>query len=102
MPDPAPISLEHSLAESGRTPPPPDGPRRFFVVWSSQGRPPVARMGSFAQARVAAIRLANKHTDQDFFVLQSCWGKLGEPTENPVEPGGTGAGPETAGREPRS
>jgi hypothetical protein len=57
-------------------------PRRFFVVWSPQGGPPIVRFPSFAAARSVAIRMTQKFPEQDFFVLASCWGKFGKP---PVE-----------------
>jgi hypothetical protein len=60
-------------------PPDPPEPRRFYVVWSPQGGPPVVRFPTFQAARSAAIRLSNKHAGQDFFVLQSCWGRVGMP-----------------------
>jgi hypothetical protein len=69
-------------------------PRRFWVVWSPQGGPPVARIASFEEARAAAQRLSNRKPEQDFFVLASCWGKRGTPAE-PVLPE-----PETEGMVP--
>jgi hypothetical protein len=60
--------------------------KRFFVVWSPQGGPPVVRIPTFAQARTAAHRLSLRNPGRDFFVLQSCWGKLGEPATGDVEP----------------
>jgi hypothetical protein len=59
--------------------------KRFFVVWSPQGGPPVVRIPTFAQARTAAHRLSLRNPGRDFFVLQSCWGKLGQPVEAAVE-----------------
>jgi hypothetical protein len=56
-------------------------PRRFWVVWSPQGGPPVSRIPSFEEARAAAQRLSSRKPEQDFFVLASRWGKLGRPTE---------------------
>jgi hypothetical protein len=53
--------------------------RRFFVVWSPQGGPPVVRFPTFKAARSIAIKLSLKHADQDFFVLESCWKKIGKP-----------------------
>ncbi len=55
-----------------------DDPRVFFLVWSPQGGPPVVRIRTFAEARVAALRLGTKFPDRDFFVLRSCWGKAGQ------------------------
>jgi hypothetical protein len=70
-------------------------PKRFFVVWSPQGGPPVVRFPNFGAARSAAIRLSLKHPEQDFFVLQSCWGKIGEPVvgaeTGPLDPDPPGA-----------
>ena len=53
------------------------GPEKFWVVWSPQGGPPVARMTSFNVARSAAVRLSKRFPEQDFFVLASCWGRIG-------------------------
>jgi hypothetical protein len=68
---------------------PPD-PRKFYVVWSPQGGPPVARYPSFGAARGAAVRLSMKLPEQDFFVLASCWGRIARPATEPealaVEP----------------
>jgi hypothetical protein len=68
---------------------PPD-PRKFYVVWSPQGGPPVARYPSFGAARTAAVRLSLKLPGQDFFVLGSCWGRIATPAKEPeaaaVEP----------------
>jgi hypothetical protein len=72
-------------------------PKRFFVVWSPQGGPPVVRFASFNEARSAAIRLSNKHTGQDFFVLASCWGRVGTPSAGPEA---TAAGPPTPDPDP--
>jgi hypothetical protein len=78
----------------------PDGPdpKRFFVVWSPQGGPPVVRSSSFGAALSAAIRLTMKFPEQDFFVLQSCWGKIGErvvgPETGPLDPGHPAPDPE--------
>jgi hypothetical protein len=58
--------------------------RRFFVVWSPQGGPPVVRFPTFNAARAIAIRLSLKHPEQDFFVLESCWGKIGKPASASV------------------
>ena len=63
-------------------PKPPD-PRRFYVVWSPQGGPPVARYPSFGAARTAAVRLSLKLPGQDFFVLASRWGRIGTPAVAP-------------------
>jgi hypothetical protein len=57
---------------------PPD-PRKFYVVWSPQGGPPVARYPSFGAARGAAVRLSLRFPEQDFFVLASCWGRIAKP-----------------------
>jgi hypothetical protein len=75
-------------------PPDPAEPQRFFVVWSPQGGPPVVRHANFGAARSAAIRLTMKFPGQDVFVLQSCWGKIGEPIGEPAA--GVETGPETA------
>jgi hypothetical protein len=75
-------------------------PKRFFVVWSPQGGPPVVRHASFGAARSAAIRLTMKFPEQDFFVLQSCWGKIGEPAvgpeTGPLDPGHPAPDPEVS------
>jgi hypothetical protein len=71
-------------------------PRRFFVVWSPQGGPPIVRFPSFAAARSVAIRMTQKFPEQDFFVLASCWGKLAKP---PVEVATTGVEVATTGVE---
>ena len=55
-------------------------PRKFYVVWSPQGGPPVARFPSFNAARSAAVRLSSRYSEQDFFVLASCWGRIAKPT----------------------
>jgi hypothetical protein len=59
-------------------------PRKFWVVWSPQGGPPVVRFPNFEKARGAASFLSKKHPERDFFVLVSCWGKLGTPAEPAV------------------
>jgi hypothetical protein len=63
---------------------PPD-PRKFYVVWSPQGGPPVVRYPSFESARIAASRLSLKIPGQDFFVLASCWERIGATATEPVE-----------------
>jgi hypothetical protein len=78
-PDPSPGSVES---------------RRFYVVWSPQGGPPVVRIPTFQQARTAAYRLSLRNPTRDFFVLQSCWGKLGEPANEADEPEPTSPEPE--------
>ncbi len=55
--------------------------KKFFVVWSPQGGPPVARFPTFKAARSSAIRLSLKFPEQDFFVLESCWGQIGKPPD---------------------
>ena len=54
-------------------------PRRFYVVWCPQGGPPVVRYPTFGGARTAAVRLTLKYPERDFFVLASCWGRIGTP-----------------------
>jgi hypothetical protein len=49
--------------------------RTFFVVWSPQGGNPVVRIPNFQTARFAAYRLGQKHPEQQFYVLQSQWGR---------------------------
>jgi hypothetical protein len=66
--------------------PEPADSRRFFVIWSPQGGPPVVRFPSFETARFAAIRLSNRHPDQDFFVLASCWGRVAKPPVEAIAP----------------
>jgi hypothetical protein len=77
-------------------------PRRFYLVWSPQGGPPVVRYPSFYAARSAAIRLSNKLPGQDFFVLASCWGKLGAPADGagPVDSAPPTPDPEASPRSP--
>jgi hypothetical protein len=61
--------------------------KRFWLVWNPQGpTPPVFRYPSFGAARSAAIRLSLKFPDQDFFVLESCWFKLGTPPAETIAP----------------
>jgi hypothetical protein len=63
--------------------------KRFWLVWNPRGpHPPEFRYPSFGSARSAAIRLSLKFPDQDFFVLETCWGKLGTPPTvvEPVAP----------------
>jgi hypothetical protein len=62
--------------------------KKFFLVWSPQGpTPPVFRYPSFGAARASAVRLSLRYPEQDFFVLETCWGKLGElPPEAVPEP----------------
>jgi hypothetical protein len=71
-------------------------PKRFFVFWSPQGGPPVVRYPTFQAARSAAVRLSNKHAGQDFFVLASCWGRIGMPAvgAEPVGPDAQAVEPE--------
>jgi hypothetical protein len=57
---------------------PPD-PRRFYVVWSPQGGPPVVQIATFQEARTAANRLSLKNPDRNFFVLASCWSRMARP-----------------------
>jgi hypothetical protein len=73
-------------------------PRRFFVVWSPQGDPPVVRFPGFNAASSAAIRLSTKSPEQDFFVLASCWGKIGMPSAEagPPDPAPPIPDPESA------
>ena len=54
-----------------------DEQKEFFVVWSPQGGPPVVKFSKFREARHIAFKLSAKRPKQDFFVLKSCWGKLG-------------------------
>jgi hypothetical protein len=72
-------------------------PKRFFVVWSPQGGPPVVRYPSFGAARGAAVRLSQKHPEQDFFVLASCWGRVVTPS---VEAGAVAPDPPMAEPDP--
>jgi hypothetical protein len=65
----------------------PDDPRRFFLIWSPQGGPPVVRFPSFNAARAIAIRLSLKHPEQDFFVLASCFDLIGKPAPEVGPPG---------------
>jgi hypothetical protein len=60
-------------------------PRKFYVVWSPQGGPPVFRYPSFEAARRSAFLLSRKLPEQDFFVLASCWSRIGTPADA-VEP----------------
>ena len=73
------------------------GPEKFWVVWSPQGGPPVARMSSFNVARSAAVRLSKRFPEQDFFVLASCWGRIATAS---VVPEATAAGPPTPDPDP--
>jgi hypothetical protein len=57
----------------------PTDPKPFYVVWSPQGGPPVVRLPTFGAAQRAAVRLSLKVPDQDFFVLASCWERIGTP-----------------------
>lgn len=71
---------------------------RFWVVWSPQGGDPVVKIKTFEQAIHAAHRLSEKHPNQEFYVLQSCWGRkpklvaenvtpqIGEESECPPQP----------------
>jgi hypothetical protein len=73
-------------------------PRRFYVVWSPQGGPPVVRFPSFNAARSAAIRLSGRFPGQDFFVLASCLGKIGDPPagDEPLDAGDSIPEPDAA------
>ena len=62
-----------------REPPKRPDPKRFYVVWSPQGGPPVVRYPTFESARAAATRLSHKLPEKDFFVLASCWGRIARP-----------------------
>jgi hypothetical protein len=55
--------------------------KRFWLVWSPQGGPPMFRYPSFNSARSGAIRLSLKFPDQDFFIMESVWFKLGTPPD---------------------
>jgi hypothetical protein len=61
------------------------------------------RHTSFDEARLAAFRLALKHPEQNFFVLKSCGGKIGEPAvverafgDDPLEPAAPPPDPEAS------
>jgi hypothetical protein len=63
--------------------------KRFWLVWNPRGpHPPEFRYPTFNSARSAAIRLSLKFPDQDFFVMESTWYKLGTPPAEaePVAP----------------
>jgi hypothetical protein len=59
--------------------------KKFFVVWSPQGGPPVVRFPSFTAARTAAVRLCRNYPEKDVFVLASCWGRIVTPAVNADE-----------------
>jgi hypothetical protein len=68
-------------------------PKKFFVVWSPQGGPPIVRYPSFTAARASAVRLCRNYPEKDVFVLASCWGRVAStaivaesPASNPPNP----------------
>jgi hypothetical protein len=82
--------------------PKPADPKRFYVVWSPQGGPPVVRYPTFESARAAATRLSRKHPESDFFVLASCWGRIATPPIEPQAEAVEPVAPDAAAREPEA